>query len=186
MSIRLLHRFSVDDYHRMAEIGLIAPDARVELLEGVIIDMMPIGPFHGGTVKKLSSMLFKSPSDEWIVATQDPIHLGPKSEPVPDIALLKPRSDFYFESHPVAADVLLLVEVADSSLERDREDKLPIYARAGICEVWIVNLPEQQIEIYREPNAAGYTNVCIARDEDIVSPVEIPAISFSVARLMKR
>ena len=170
----------------MAEVGLIAPDARVELLEGVIIDMMPIGPLHGGAVKQLSNSLFQPTDGRWVVSTQDPLHLGPKSEPVPDLMLLKPREDFYAASHPVAADVFLIVEVADSSLERDREDKLPIYAKAGIGEVWIVNLPEQQIEIYRDPNPAGYTTVQIARATDNVSPLALPEISFPVARLVCR
>jgi Uma2 family endonuclease len=186
MSIRLLHRFSVEDYHRMAEVGLIAPDARVELLEGVIIDMMPIGPLHGGAVNQLSNALFQPTNNRWIVSTQNPLHLGPKSEPVPDLMLLRPRDDFYSTSLPVAADVFLIVEVADSSLERDREDKLPIYAKAGIVEVWIVNLPEQQIEIYRDPNPAGYTTVQIARGADEVSPLSLPEISFPVARLVCR
>jgi Uma2 family endonuclease len=169
----------------MAEVGIFGTAERVELLDGVVFDRYPSTPAESGVVNRLFNVLLMPRNSEWLTSVRAPVHLGPKSEPVPDIALLKPRSDFYSTSHPVAPDVLLLVEVADSSLERDREDKLPIYARAGIHEVWIVNLPQQQIEIYREPNAAGYTNVCIASDGDIVSPMEIPAISFPVARLMK-
>src|SRR6266581_3181743 len=137
MLVQAQHRFSVGEYYRMAEAGILHPDARVELLDGRIIDMSPIGPFHGGVTKRLIRFFTALAKGRWIVSAQDPVHLDEYSEPQPDLMLLKPDADDYTSRHPRPEDVLLLVEVPDTTLAFDREQKLPIYARAGISEVWI-------------------------------------------------
>jgi Uma2 family endonuclease len=139
------HRFSVKEYYRMAETGVLRPDARVELLDGQIIDRSPIGPLHGGVTKFLSRLFFAAAKSRWITSVQDPLRLDDHSEPEPDLMLLKPSADFYRNRHPQPEDVFLLVEISDTTLERDQEEKLPVYARAGIAEVWIVDLNEQTI-----------------------------------------
>src|SRR5665213_3138786 len=156
MLVQTQHRFTVEDYYRMAETGVLKPDARVELLDGKIIDMSPIGPFHGGITKYLSKIFFGAAKGRWITAVQDPVRLDDHSEPQPDLMLLKPSADYYRKRHPQPEDVFLLVEISDTSLEKDQKVKLPAYARAGIAEVWIVNLNEQTIEVYRQPHFAGY------------------------------
>ena len=139
------HRFSTEDYHRLGELGFFAPDARVELLDGEIHDMSPIGPLHGGVVNRLNRLFNLAAKGRWIVSAQNPVDLDKYSEPEPDVVLLKPAPDDYVSHHPVPDDVLLLIEVADSSLEFDRRKKLPTYARSGIRDLWIVNLQESEI-----------------------------------------
>jgi Uma2 family endonuclease len=185
MLVQAQHRFSVADYHRMAETGVLKPDARVELLDGKIIDMLPIGPFHGGSVKRLNRLFNQKAAGRWLVSTQDPVHLGEHSEPQPDLMLLKPMADDYTSRHPVPEDVYLLIEVADTTLAFDREQKLPLYGRAGIPEVWIVNLAAKTIEIYREPNFSGYTHHRVLRSGDTASPSAFPDATVEVAELLK-
>lgn len=186
MPVQTLHRFTVRDYHRMAETGVLRPDARVELLDGRIIDMSPIGPFHGGVVKRLSRLFNHLARGRWLVSTQDPLRLDPYSEPQPDVMLLKPAPDDYTNRHPGPEDVLLLIEVADTSLELDREEKLPAYGRAGLPEVWLVNLLESVIEVYREPHYAGYSARQVWRVGDRGSPAAFPDVSVDVGELLKR
>ena len=150
------HRFSVKEYYRMAETGVLRPDARVELLNGEITDMSPIGPFHGGVVNRLIRSFTRSSGERWLVSPQNPVRLDDYSEPEPDLMLLKPIPDDYISRHPQPEDVYLLIEVSDASLITDREEKLPIYGRAGIVEVWIVNLVDLTVEVYREPHFTGY------------------------------
>ena len=154
------HRFSVEDYHRMGEAGIFEGH-KVELLDGNIVDMSPINSNHAGTVKRLIRLLSERLGEFHILSVQDPVNLGDFSEPEPDLAILKFRDDFYTNSHPAPEETLLIIEVADSSLEKDREIKLPLYASADIPEVWIVNLPEQQLERYRKPAQQRYTDIQI-------------------------
>jgi Uma2 family endonuclease len=179
------HRFNVADYYRMAETGVLPPDARVELIDGEIIDMSPIGSFHGGVTKRLIRAFTASQKDRWIIGVQDPVHLDDHSEPQPDFTLLKPSSDSYVNRHPHPDDVFLLVEVADSSLAVDRDEKLPLYGRAGIAEVWIVNLIDRTIEVYREPNFDGYGAKTILRAGDTAAPLAFPDVLVDVAALLK-
>src|SRR5438552_13539404 len=140
--------FTVSDYYRMAEAGIIREDERVELLNGEIVQMSPTGSNHSACVARLYTLMFRLVGNNALVWAQNPISLSELSEPVPDVALLKPRSDFYAKRHPQPSDVLLLIEVSDSTLKYDRRVKVPSYAQAGIPEVWIVNLQEEIIEIY--------------------------------------
>jgi Uma2 family endonuclease len=180
------HRFTTEDYHRLAEVGILAPDARVELIEGEIHDMSPIGPFHGGVVKRLLEIFSDQRKGRWIVSVQDAIRLDKHTEPEPDVVLLKRAPDHYVSHHPVPDDVLLLIEVADSSLDFDRGKKLPVYARAGIPEVWIVDLQESAIEVYREPHFTGFEKTAVFRSGDKVSPAAFPDIKIDVAELLRR
>jgi hypothetical protein len=186
VAILTQHRFSVEEYYRMGETGVLRPDARVELLDGQIIDMSPIGPSHGSVVKRLNHFFHGVSQGRWLLAVQDPLHLDNHSEPQPDLMLLKPAADFYRRRHPGPGDVFLLVEVSDSTLDFDREAKLPAYARAGVVEVWIVNLTEETLEIYREPNFTGYSSVQTLRPGDQASPSRFPNAVIDVAQLLSR
>jgi Uma2 family endonuclease len=180
------HRFSVTEYYRMAETGVLRPDARVELLDGEIMDMSPIGPFHGGVVNRLTRLFTLHSKGRWLLSPQNPLRLNDRSEPEPDVMLLRPSPDDYTNRHPQAEDVFLLVEVSDSSLAIDVEKKLPLYGRAGVAEVWIVNLEEGAIEIYREPHFNGYGARTILRPGDQARPLAFPEVVVDVAELLKR
>ena len=180
------HRFNVKEYYRMAETGVLRPDARVELLDGQIMDMSPIGPFHGGVVGRLARLFNTVSNDRWLVLSQHPVRLDEHSEPQPDVLLLRPIQDDYTNRLPRPDDVYLLVEVSDSTLSLDREEKLPLYGRAGIVEVWIVNLVDQTVEVYREPYFTGYGSKTILRAGDQARPQAFPDAVVDVAELLKR
>ena len=186
MVVQTKHRFSAEDYHRMAETGVLRPDARVELLNGQIIDMSPIGPFHGGLVNRLIRLFTTFSGGRWLVAAQNPIRLDDYSEPEPDLMLLRPESGDYTRRHPGPNDVYLLVEVSDATLAFDRGEKLPAYGRAGIPEVWIVNLFDETIEVHREPHFTGYGSCKVLRAGDQASPASFPDVTVDVAELLKR
>ena len=185
MQVQIQHRFNVKEYYRMAETGVLRPDARVELLDGRIIDMSPIGPFHGGLVKRLSRFFNLQAKGRWIVSTQDPIRLDDRSQPEPDVMLLKPAADDYTSRHPQPDDVFLLIEVADTTLEYDREEKLPAYGRAGVAEVWIINLQDETIEVYREPHFAGYGSKTVLNAGEKIAPLAFPDAVVDVGELLK-
>jgi Uma2 family endonuclease len=186
MPVQAKHRFSVKDYYRMAETGVLPPDARVELLDGEIIDMSPIGPFHGGIVARLTRLFTRLSNDRWLVWPQNSVRLDEHSEPQPDLGLLRSSRDDYTGRQPGPEDIFLLIEVADTTLDFDRGDKLSAYGRAGISEVWIVNLNETTIEVYREPNFTGYGSKSILRPGDIAKPQAFPDVAVDVAELLKR
>jgi Uma2 family endonuclease len=168
------HRLSVEAYHRMGEAGILAPDARVELIEGEIIDMAPIGSRHAGTVKHLARILQRAVGDLAIVQIQDPVSLDDHSEPQPDVALLRPRRDFYKSAHPRPADVLLIIEVAEASLRYDGEVKVPLYARHAIPEVWLVDLEGRCLMRYRDPREGVYARV---DTPDLARPLRVGALA---------
>ena len=170
----------------MAETGVLRPDARVELLNGEIIDMSPIGPFHGGLVNRLIRIYGKLSNGRWQASAQNPLRLDDHSEPEPDFMLLKPSPDDYTSRHPQPDEVFLLVEVADASLDYDLEEKLPAYGHAGVAEVWIVNLRDQSLEVYREPHFTGYGGKTIVRAGDTVAPLAFPDAAVDVAELLKK
>lgn len=186
MPVQTQHRFTVRDYYRMAETGVLRPDARVELLDGKIIDMSPIGPFHGGVTDYLNEFFVAASKGRWRTRVQNSLRLDDHSEPQPDLVLAKPALDFYRKRHPQAGDVLLLVEVSDTTLEADQAEKLPAYGRAGVPEVWIVNLNELTVEIYREPHFTGYGSRTVLRTGDQAKPQAFPDVAVDVAELLKR
>jgi Uma2 family endonuclease len=171
--------FNVGDYYRMAEAGLFSENDRVELIEGEVIKMSPIGSRHAGCVDRLNSILGRKLGHAAIIRVQGPIRLNDFSEPEPDIALLRPRDDFYSKSHPTAADVLLVIEVAETSVEYDRSVKMPLYAQAGIPEAWLVNLPKDIIEMYTQPKDGKYQKVQrLKRGKSLASPtITDPSLS---------
>ncbi|MEE9322068.1 MAG: Uma2 family endonuclease [Granulosicoccus sp.] len=158
------HSLSVDDYYRMAEVGILAPDARVELIEGEIIDRVPIGCTHASVVDYLNRMLVLAVGDSAIVRTQNPVRLDNYSEPEPDFAILKPRQDSYRKSHPTADDVFLLIEVSDSTLRYDRNIKMPLYAKFGVPAVWIIDVAAQRLHIYNELQQGKYLAESLIED----------------------
>ena len=149
-------RFTVRDYYAMAEAGILTEDDRVELIEGEIVQMAAIGSRHAACVDRLNRLFHLELQDRAVVRVQNPVRLSDLTEPQPDVTLLRPRPDFYAEGHPGPGDVLLLVEVAHSTLGYDREIKLPLYAAARVPEVWIVNVEEDRVEVHRDPSAGRY------------------------------
>jgi Uma2 family endonuclease len=155
-------RFNVAEYYRMAEAGILGGD-RVELIEGVIVEMAAMGSRHAACVRRLEALLNQHTGETGILSTQCPIRLDDGSEPEPDLAMLKPREDFYSSEHPGPGDVLLVIEVSDTSAEYDVEIKLPLYARAGIPETWLVNLATETIEAHSGPASDGYRKTLRAK-----------------------
>jgi Uma2 family endonuclease len=178
------HRLTVDEYYRMAQAGVLAPDARVELIDGEIVDMAPIGSRHGSAVKRLLSQFSEAVGGSAIVAVQDPVRLGDRSEPQPDLMLLAPRDDFYELAHPVAADVLLLIEVSDSTARYDSTIKLALYARHGIREVWIVDLDNRLMRVCRQPVGDAYTDIAETAAPGLLSPLLLPGVVIDASRLL--
>ncbi|MBV9926317.1 MAG: Uma2 family endonuclease [Acidobacteria bacterium] len=150
------YSFTVAEYQRMGQAGIFSEDDRVELIDGEIVKMSPIGELHASCVGRLTQTLILLLRRRVIIWTQNPIVLDDYSEPQPDLAILKPRSDFYRQAHPRPEDVLIVIEVSDSTLGFDRKVKLPLYAGAGIPEAWVVNLPEECIEVYSDPAGGEY------------------------------
>lgn len=153
------HRLTADQYHQMAQAGVLAPDARVELIEGEIIDMAPIGTKHWSVVNRLNDLFATALHGRAIVSVQSSLRLGDFSEPEPDLGVFKYRADFYAERHPTAADTLLLIEVADTTAPYDRKVKVPLYAKHGVPEVWIVDLEASVVRFYRQPQGDRYQDV---------------------------
>jgi len=177
-------RFTTAEYHAMAEAGVLAEDERVELIAGEIVRMTPIGSQHAGCVKGLNRRLSRVLGDRATIAVQDPIVLDDASEPEPDVAVLRFREDDYRSLHPKSGDVLFLIEVADTSVDYDRNVKLPLYAQAGIPEAWLVRLPGACIEIHRSPAATGYQEMRTLHPGDRVSPLAFPDLELTVAAIL--
>ena len=183
-SVPTRHRLDVDAYYRMAEVGLFPEPRRVELIEGDVIDMVPIGSQHAGRTNRLTRFFAEGAADGSVSLTvQSPLRLDAWNEPQPDLMLLRPRSDDYADRHPTAADVLLLVEVSDSSLAYDRNTKLALYARFGVAEVWIVDIPGGAVEVYRTLKDGAYApgeRLTAGR----LSPGLVPELAIDVAALL--
>jgi len=171
-------RFTVHDYHRMGKAGILHEDDRVELIEGELVEMTAIGSRHFACVNGLNRLLMRSIGDEAIVSVQNPVRLNEYNEPQPDLAVIRPR-DYRF-SLPVPEDVLLLIEVSDATLAYDRNVKLPLYARAGIREVWIVNLPGETVERHTDPSSDGYRSVEPAQRGETLESVAPPGLTLTV------
>lgn len=185
MAVQVLRRrFTVEEYYRMAQAGILNEDDRVELIEGEIIEMAPIGSRHAAHVKGLNRLFSQQVGQEVLISVQDPVRLSERSEPQPDIALLRFRPDLYATSHPGPADVLLLIEVADATVEYDREVKAPLYAREGIREFWLVDLPGERIEVYRDPSPEGYRQVRTVQRGERLSPEAFPGLELSAEDIL--
>ena len=178
------HRFSIDDLERMVRSGILLEDARVELIEGELYDMNPIGWAHQAVVDRMTAFFVRSLDDRAIVRTQGPIRLSERTLPQPDLALLRPRPDYYRHTGPTPADVLLLVEVSDTTLAYDRDVKLPLYARADIPEVWLIDLPGQRVLVFRSPTPPDYRELREHRPPDQLSALAFPDLILPVAELL--
>ena len=178
------HRLTVEQYHRMAEAGVLARDARVELVEGVIVDMAPIGSRHAAAVKKLNALLTSAVGARAIVSVQDPIRLGDRSEPQPDLALLRPLEDFYADSPPTAADTLLVIEVSQATAAYDRQVKVPLYAQHGVPEVWIVDLDFSLVRFYRAPQGDRYADITATETPGPTPVAMLPGVTVDLSGLL--
>ena len=176
--------FTVSEYYRMVEADILTEEDRVELIAGQIVAMSPIGSRHAACVKRLNLLIGKMVGDSMLIGVQDPIRLDAYSAPEPDLVLLRPRADFYAEAHPSAADVLLAVEVADTSVDYDREVKLPLYAQTGLPEVWLIDLQKGRIEVFARLQGGAYQQrVEVTADATLTSPT-IPQLALAAADLL--
>jgi Uma2 family endonuclease len=177
------YRFTREDYDAMIAAGILDENDRVELIAAEILNKTPIGPSHASTVNRLNRFFSSRVGDRAVVSIQNPVALGDFSEPEPDVALLAPRADMYGASLPAPGDVYLIVEVADSSLRFDRERKIPLYAKAGIPEVWLVDLVEKTLTRYRKPTQGAYVEISRhARGEAVLIP-NAPGVELAVSEL---
>lgn len=179
------YRLTVAEYHRLGEMAIFDEDSRVELIEGDLIAMPPIGERHAGKIRQLNRLFSARVGAAALVDVQNPVALDRHSEPQPDLALLKPRPDFYESGHPQPEDVLLLLEVSDSTLRYDRDIKVPLYAKAGIPEVWLLDLPGQRLEVYRHPSAEGYREIRYPASDETIAPVLLPDLVLPVNNLLQ-
>jgi Uma2 family endonuclease len=179
------HRITVHDYHRMAEIGVLAPDARVELIEGEIIDMAPIGKDHQSIVDQLNRMLVLAVGDDAIVRVQGSIRLSQWSEPEPDVVLLAPRADFYRGEFALGTDTLLVIEVSDTTLRYDRDVKVPLYARHGVPEVWIVDVQSDALLVYGDLRDGKYTRHAAFEHPASAPVTRLPGVTIELAALFR-
>jgi Uma2 family endonuclease len=175
---------TVTEYHRMGEVGILHEDDRVELIEGQLIAMSPIGSDHSGAINALTRLLVMAVGNRGVVAVQNPVRLDDRSEPQPDFAVLRPRPDDYRRATPRPHEVLLIVEIANSSLQYDRAVKRPLYARHGIPELWIVNIAAQEIEVCRTPTADDYTAISHVGRTGMLEPETLPGVVISAAALL--
>ena len=192
------HLISVEAFHRMGETGILGPADRVELIDGEIIDRSPIGALHAAIVDLLARHFGRSAQASAFIRCQNPLRLDGLSEPEPDIAILKPRADFYTTGHPGPADVLLVIEVADSSLAYDLGVKVPLYARHGIPEVWVIDATTRQTRVFREPvgrggagqpTGSGYTHEASLAPHELLTCASVvadsgEAVAVAIDRLL--
>lgn len=176
--------FTADEFERMGTAGVLSEDDRVELIEGEIVEMAPIGPGHAGSVNRLNRLLVDLLGDRAVIAVQNPVRLDVRSEPQPDLTVARPRADFYEGAHPRPDDVLWLVEVAETSLAFDTRVKAPLYARAGIGELWIVDVSAGRVETHRQPASGVYEAVSTLGRGDRLTPQAFADVSVEVADLL--
>jgi len=181
----LPHRcFTADEYHRMGEAGILRDDDRVELIDGQIVEMAAIGDRHVSRVIELNAIFASRVGQRAWVSVQNPLRLSKQSEPQPDLVLMRRASDKGVTGAPHPEDVLLLIEVADTTLPYDRDTKLPLYAAAGIPEVWILDLAGDRLRVYREPDGLDYRRADILLRDATVSPLAFPDLELTVEEIL--
>jgi Uma2 family endonuclease len=178
------HCFTTADYHRMGDAGILGEDDRVELIEGEIFTMSPIGGPHYADVIRLNELFVELFGRRARVAVQSSVILGDRSEPQPDLLVLRPAADYYRSGPPRAADVFLLVEVSDSSLAFDRKIKIPLYARYAISEVWLVDVAGESITVYRDPMPSGYSSIRTAHRGESLPIQAFPGREIAVVDIL--
>lgn len=185
MAVQLQRKlFTTNEYHQMIRAGVFAEDDRLELIEGEITEMSPISPEHAGCVNRLAELFHDRLRKRAVVSIQNPVRLGQRSEPQPDLALLRPRADYYADSHPEPDDALLVVEVAETSTAYDRDVKMLMYARAGMVEAWLVSLDDKWVEVYREPSPVGYLSIRRALPGDNLAAKAFPDDPLDVSTVL--
>lgn len=167
-------RFTVEEYYRLAEVGILGPEDKVELINGEIVKMSPIGPKHAGIVNRIMRFFQMLLGEKYLISVQNPVRLSTYSEPEPDIAVLYPRSDHYTSRHPQPKDVALIIEVSDSTFEYDTKIKLPLYAEAEIKEYWIIDLQKDQILVHTEPVGSTYQKQSVFQRGDTLTSPSLP------------
>lgn len=177
-------RFNVDEYHRMVESGVLREDDRVELIDGEVVVMSPIGNPHAACVDRLTELLVLSLARRATLRVQNPVRLADHSEPQPDLLVARRAEDFYASRCPGPADTLLAIEVGDSSVRFDREVKAPLYARSGIRELWLVDLGAGDVRVCRRPSSTGYGDVSVKRRGDTLNLVAFPDLQLRVAEVL--
>ncbi|MBW4582377.1 MAG: Uma2 family endonuclease [Tildeniella nuda ZEHNDER 1965/U140] len=188
-----VRRLSVQDYHQMAEAGILQPDERVELLEGQIIQMAAKGTAHSAAVTRIERLLrnrlgvgIASPLENRVLLRfQDPVQLNDYSEPEPDVAVVQPNALFYEDHHPIPSEVFLLIEVSDATLKFDREVKAPAYARSGIAEYWVLDVNAHKLHVYRVPSADGYQSEAILSEALTIAPLAFPECVIAVREMLR-
>lgn len=178
------HRITVDDYYRMAGAGILGEDDRVELINGEIVDKAPIGSPHAGSLHRLTHLFSQVLHEQAILSIQNPVRLDSYNEPQPDLALLRPCGDFYSRSHPQADDVLLIVEVAETSLAYDLKIKLPLYARHGIPEVWVLDLNGHCLNLFSRPEDGAYKDSSTLTQAGPLAPLMLPQARIELEGLI--
>ena len=176
--------FTVEEYHQMAQAGILHEDDRVELIAGEIVEMAPIGSKHAACVDRLNRLFSQRIGERAIVRVQNPLRLEEHSEPQPDLALLRPRPDFYARTHPGPEEVFLVIEVAETSVAYDQEVKVPLYARAGIPEVWLIDLQADRITRYHQPTPQGYRSVQQVDRSHRLAPLAFPELHLAVEEML--
>jgi Uma2 family endonuclease len=176
--------WTVEEYHGMARAGILREDDRLELIKGEVVAMSPIGVRHMACVNRLNHLLMKHFHEQAVISVQNSVYLDEHSEPVPDVVLFKYRQDFYNQNAPTADDVLLLIEVSDSTLPYDRNVKRPLYAQAGIIEYWLINLVDNSVEVHREPEEGAFTKTFICYRNDEITAVSFPDVTFQITDLL--
>lgn len=184
MAVQILRKkFTVGQYHQMIESGILTDRDRVELLNGEIIEMSPVGRRHAACVDRLTELLILQLASRAIVRAQNPIRLSNDSEPQPDIAILRRRDDFYATGHPQPADIFLVIEVADTTIEFDRGIKIPNYAQENISEAWLIDL-NAAVEIFQEPTAQGYLKYQRLQAGQRLTISNFPDVQISVDQIL--
>ena len=179
-------RFTVAELLRLAEIGFLGDDERVELIRGEIVEMSPISEGHASSVMRLTSLLSREFGQRALLNVQNPVQLDNDTLPQPNLALLRPRDDFYSHQHPGPEDILLLIEVSDTTLPYDRRVKAELYSAAGVLEYWIINLPKRVIEVYREPQPQGYRTMTRYAPGETLSPLALGDVVLNVDDILGR
>ncbi len=185
MTTEVLKRlFTVEQYHRMIETGIITEGDRVELMRGEIVEMASIGTKHAAGVNRLTRLFYDKFGEQVLVSPQNPVEVDEHSEPQPDIAILRPRDDFYASAHPTPDDVFLLIEVSDSTIRYDRTVKIPLYAEDNIAEAWSVDVNAELVEVYRQPSATGYRSLQTLTRGQLIQLLAFPEVSIAIADIL--
>ena len=179
-----VRHLTVNEYYRLAETGVLRPGDRVELLRGEVRELSPIGPRHAQIVNRLTSTLVKRLPTGLFVQIQNPIRVSNESEPQPDVCIIRGSEDDFDSHHPSPPDVLLVIAVCDSSLEYDRDEKLPAYAEAGIVEVWLIDVLRRTVATYRQPQGRAYLEQHVHQGTDAVQPAAVVEVLLTVDEML--